>query len=315
MALDHVILVKVASVSVVSWLLGLSETSALAALSQVWQDGVPLRTYRQAPNTSSRKGWAAGDACMRAVHLALLTQSGQAGSPTVLTTPKWGFYSALFGGKEFLLSRPYSSHIMETLFFKLIPAEGHGISAIEAALQITEHMKQSNLSAERDIAAIIIRTQKPGFTIINKTGTLHNAADRDHCLQYMVAVALLKQAVIETSDYDDDSPWSSNPQVDALRSKMTVTEDPEFTRGYYDPKIRSGANGITVQFNNGAVLQAVVEYPIGHPSKSETLEQVRNKFRKNLGLKFSTKRVAEMELAVEKDELQIDQFMDLFVIS
>ena len=183
--LDHTILVKIASTASVSWLLGLSEHQTLAALSQDFQDGHPLRTYRQAPNAEPRKGWAAGDACMRAVQRALLMRDGQPGAPTVLTAPRWGFYETLFRGREFLLKREYSSWVMETVAFKPIPAEGHAISAVEAALQLVDVMRRKNISAELDVERVRIRTQKPAYTIVNKSGPLRNAADRDHCLQFI----------------------------------------------------------------------------------------------------------------------------------
>ena len=200
--LDHTIL---ASTAVVSWLMGLSEAQTHAALSQVFQDGNPLRTFRQAPNAGPRKGWAAGDACMRAVQLVLLTRDGQLGAPTVLTNPKWGFYNTLFKGKRLELQRPYSSWVIEGVGFKLIPAEGHAISAVEAALKVVEIMSARNLSVRHDVESIKIRTQGPAYTIINRPGFLRNAADRDHCLQYVMAVVLLKGSVISTLDYVDDS--------------------------------------------------------------------------------------------------------------
>ncbi|MCJ1373412.1 hypothetical protein MMC20_004640 [Loxospora ochrophaea] len=311
--LDHVVLVKVASAAVVSWLVGLSEAEALAALSQAWQDGHPIRTYRQAPNTSPRKGWAAGDACMRAVFLVLLTKKGQPGAPTVLTAPKWGFYASMFRGKEFQLEKDYGSHIMETLFFKLIPAEGHGISAVEAAVTLAHKMKASSTAVE-DIKAIRIRTQRPGNTIINKVGPLHNPADRDHCIQYMVAVALLKGDFIETSDYNDDSPWVKERQVDQLREKTTVTEDPNFSRDYFDPKVRSGANGVELEFQNGSTLEEVVEYPIGHPNKEETISLVRKKYRLNLARKLTHATIELIEKNVDDTSMPVNQFMDLFTL-
>ena len=232
--LDHTILVKVASTAVVSWLMGLSEAQTHAALSQVFQDGHPLRTFRQGPNAGPRKGWVAGDACMGAVQLVLLMRDVQPGAPTVLTNPKWGFYNTLFKGKRLELRGPYSSWVIEGVGFKLIPAEGHAISAVEAALKVVEIMSARNLSVRHDIESIKIRTQGPAYTIINKPGILRNAADRDHYLQYVVAVVLLKGSVISTLDYMDDSPWATDPQVDQLRAKMEVIKDSQFTEDYYD---------------------------------------------------------------------------------
>ncbi|KAI4217986.1 MAG: hypothetical protein L6R36_009181 [Xanthoria steineri] len=312
--LDHTILVKVASTAVVSWLMGLSETQALAAVSQAFQDGHPLRTFRQAPNTGPRKGWAAGDACMRAVQMALLTSKGQPGAPTVLTDPKWGFYRRLFQGKKFELRRPYSDRVVQEVGFKLVPAEGHGISAVEAALRIVQMLKAKGLNAENDVARLLIRTQGPAYTIINKTGPLKNAADRDHCLQYMIAVVLLKCAVIETVDYMDDSPWAFDPRVDRLRAKMEVVNDTVFTSDYYDGNKRSCSNAIQVFLDNGdAMDDVVVEYPIGHPDRAETFEHLQKKTRRNLELAFDDERVDKIFEAVGKDDLPVQDFVDLFV--
>lgn len=311
--LDHTILVKVASTALVSWLLGLSETQTLAALSQAFQDGHPLRTYRQAPNAGPRKGWAAGDACMRAVQMALLTRMGQPGAPTVLTASRWGFYTTLFGGKEFVLQREYASWVMETVFFKLIPAEGHGISAVEAALQLVEMMAERGLNPEHDIETIRIRTQRPAYTIINKSGPLRNAADRDHCLQYIVAVVLLKGEVIDTRDYMDSSPWASDERVDQLRTKMEIVEDEQFTRDYKDLKKRSCSNGLTILLNNGEELgEVLVEFPIGHPRRDDTLQQVRLKFRRNMRFAFEESEIDRIMRAVENDDMLVHEFVDLF---
>ncbi|KAE8353810.1 hypothetical protein BDV28DRAFT_99995 [Aspergillus coremiiformis] len=325
--LDHVILVKVASTAVVAWLLGLPEPAALAAVSHAWIDGHPLRTYRQAPNAGPRKGWAAGDACMRAVHLALLSKragqmdpstsswSGGAavGVPSAISAPRWGFGDTLYGGKEITQAYSYGSRVMETLLFKLIPAEGHGISAVEAAMQVAATLKGRQLVAERDIHAIRIRTQKPAVIIIDKTGPLQNNADRDHSLQYMVAVTLLKGSVVETADYLDDSPWASDPRVHALREKITVIEDAGFTADYYNPDIRSVANAIAVELTDGEVLdEVVVEFPVGHHKRAETLDGVIEKFRRNMGLMFDAGEVERIIDAVQQDGIPVDDFMTLF---
>ena len=310
--LDHTILVKIASTAVVSWLLGLTQSQTLAALSQAFQDGHPLRTFRQAPNAGPRKGWAAGDACMRAVQMALLTQRGQPGAPTVLTTPRWGFYSTLFDGNEFALRREYTSWVMENVFFKLIPAEGHGISAVEAALSLVRMMAAKGFSAEHDIQRIRVRTQAPAYAIINKSGPLRNSADRDHCLQFIIAVILLKGAVIETQDYLDDSPWATDERINALRSKIDVVEDKQFTADYSNPKKRSCSNALTIVLQDGAELDEVlVEFPIGHPSRPDTLQQVRSKFEKNLALSFEKNRVEEIIRMVEIENTPVHALMDL----
>lgn len=317
-----------ASTAVVVWLLGLPESAALAAVSHAWIDGHPLRTYRQAPNVGPRKGWAAGDACMRAVHLALITKragkidpsrsswSGGAavGVPSAISIPRWGFSDVLYGGEKITQAYSYGSRVMETVLFKLITAEGHGISAVEAAVKVSAMLKARQLVPERDICAIKIRTQKPAVIIIDKTGPLRNSADRDHSLQYMVAVTLLKGSVVETADYLDDSPWANDSRVHALREKMTVTEDAGFTADYYNPDIRSVANAIAVELTDGEVLdEVVVEFPIGHHKRTETLGAVMEKFRLNMGLMFNPEEVDRIIQSIQNDEMPVDEFMAQFV--
>ncbi|KAF2197444.1 2-methylcitrate dehydratase [Delitschia confertaspora ATCC 74209] len=311
--LDHTILVKVASTAVIAHLMDLTEDQALSALSHAWQDGHPLRTFRQAPNAGPRKGWAAGDACTRAVHLCLMAKAGQPGAPSVLTTPRWGFYDALFGGEEFMLPRPYGSFVMEYGFFKLVAAEGHGISAIQAAVELAKKLQEAGEKVS-DIEKVTIRTQKAGKTIIDKTGPLRNPADRDHCMQYMVAVTLLKGEFIEGEDYADDSPWASDARVDELREKMVVIEDEQFTKDYHDQKVRSGANAIKIELKTGSeVPEVVVEFPIGHPKHPETLGLVKEKFRVNMQKGgFESATVEKMIEMVEKDDLPIHKFINLF---
>ncbi len=290
--LDHTILVKVASTTVVSWMLGLTSEQALSALSHAWMDGHPLRSYRQSPNAGPRKGWAAGDACMRAVHLALLAGAGQPGAPTVLTQPKWGFYDALFGGQCFQLPRLYDTWVMENIIFKVNTAEGHGMTGVEVALLISQEMLRRNLSPEQDIAHIQVRTQAAGMTIINKQGPLHNAADRDHCMRYMIAVVLLKGAMIDTNDYQDDSEWAGSTAVEHLRAKIDMVEDPGFTADYHDPAKRKVANGLLVTMRDGTKLpEVVIDYPLGHPKREDTVGAVKEKAWHNLGLRFSQKQV------------------------
>ncbi|TFK34079.1 putative 2-methylcitrate dehydratase [Crucibulum laeve] len=275
--IDHVILVKIAATAVLSKLVGLTRDQADDAVSQAFADGQPLRVYRQSPNTSPRKGWAGGDACMRAVHLVLMTKSGQPGYPTVLTAKPWGFYDVCFGGKEFSLPVPFGSMVIENYFIKLVPAEGHGIAGLEAAVTLSKTLK-GRLDKVRSIK---IRTQEAAMTIINKTGPLHNPADRDHCMQYMVAVALLKEDWLVPQDYENDSPWASDPRVDVLRNKMTMEEDPQMTKDYHNPKVRKGASGLTATMEDGEVLEEVlVERPLGHPWRPETFVAVKEKFCK-----------------------------------
>ena len=312
---DHTILVKVASTAVACWLLGLSEPSTLAALSHAFQDGAALRTFRQAPNAGPRKGWAAGDACMRAVQLAFLAQKGQPGAPTVLTDPKWGFCERVMGGKELLLGRPYDSRVIENVGFKLIPAEGHAISAVETAVQVARMIQEMKRVVEHDVQSVQIRTQKPAFTIINKTDPLRNAADRDHCLQYMVAVTMLKGSAVSVEDYMDESPWARNPAVDELRAKMEVLEDVKMTKDYYDLAKRSVTNAIKAFLEGGEELDEVmVECPAGHPDRVDTMELVGQKFKRLAKLTFSDDRVDEILEAVEKEDMPIHEFVDLFVV-
>jgi 2-methylcitrate dehydratase len=316
--LDHVILVKVASTAVVSWLLNLSREAAKAAVSHAWLDGHPLRIYRQAPNTGPRKGWAAGDACMRAVHLAMLAKAGQPGVNAVLTTPRWGFYDVLFDGKPFDLPQEFGSWVMENVLFKVNTAEGHGLTGIEAALIIAQRFKDFGLAPDKDIASIRVRTQESAMKIINKNGPLHNPADRDHCLKYMIAVVLLKGTQIDTDDYQNGSPWATDPRVELLRQKISLVEDPQFTVDYHTLDKRSISNGLSVQLVDGTQLEeVVVEFPQGHVRRAETPSEVRAKARRNLGLKLSPERVDEILSAVDSAQFlafPVDKFTELFVV-
>ena len=318
--LDHTILVKVASTAVVSWLLGLSESQTLDALSQAWMDGAPLRAFRQSPNTGPRKGWAAGDACMRAVHLALLTKRKQPGAPTVLTNRDWGFYATFFKGKEFELPRPFDSWVIESVFFKINTVEGHGASGVEAATEIGNQLRARNLSADRDVAHIRVRTQQAAMIIINKQGPLYNSADRDHCMQYMIAVVLLKGSMIEAADYQDTSPWARSASVEALRKKIELVEEPQFTKDYHNNKKRSASSALKVTLTDQTELDEVlVEYPVGHPWRDDTLGLVQAKFEKNVKMWFGdgAKGTAILRLATMHDQwfrkMSVCHFVDTFV--
>nr|ASK38715.1 2-methylcitrate dehydratase [Paecilomyces divaricatus] len=313
--LDHVVLVKLASTAVVAWLLGLSETQTMAAISQVWMDGHPLRVYRSGSNTIPRKGWAAGDACMKATHLALLTRAGQPGSPTPLTMPRWGFYATSFGNKTFDLPQPYGSWVMENIIFKVMPVEGHALSSVEAALRHRAAMQARGMKhPEKDIDCIEIRTNAAADMIINKRGPLSNAADRDHCLQYIVSLAFLKGAMPEVRDYQDDSVWSSSRAITALREKIQIQPDEQLTRDYLDLDVKSLASGMTVRLIDGTVLDEIlVHFPVGHSKHPQTFTTVREKVRRNLSLMFSTEEISRMEAAVEEESLGISGFVDLFV--
>ncbi len=312
--LDHVVLVKVASTAVVANLLGCSYDEIVNALSLAWVDGQSLRTYRHAPNTGSRKSWAAGDATSRAVRLALMAKKGEMGYPSVLTAKTWGFYDVLFRGKEFKFQRPYGSYVMENVLFKIsFPAEFHAQTAVECAMALHPQVKDRL----DDIAKITIRTHESAIRIIDKKGPLSNPADRDHCIQYMVAVPLV-HGRLTAQDYEDTV--AADPRIDALRAKMVCVEDKGFSRDYLDPEKRSIANAITVQFKNGKKTgEVVVEYPIGHRRRrKEGIPLLEAKFRTNLARRFPAKQQqAILELCQDQKRLDatpVNEFVDLFVI-
>nr|QTE76007.1 ScyR7 [Scytalidium album] len=313
--LDHVILVKLASTAVVAWLLGLTEHQCQAAISHVWMDGHPLRVYRSGVNTIPRKGWAAGDACMKAVHLNLLTRAGQPGSPTVLTMPRWGFYATSFGNKQFEFPKQYGTWVIEHIFFKVMPVEGHGVSSVEAALIHSATLRARGLDAADHIARVEIRTNSAADMIINKKGILNNAADRDHCMQYIVALAFLKGSIPEAHDFQNSSPWATNPSLALLREKIDIRPDEQLTRGYLDLEKRSLAAGMTVHLTNGGVLDEVlVEFPIGHVQSSKTLGTVEQKYTRNMRLMFSEAEIVGARKAVEENgDMEISDFIDMFV--
>jgi 2-methylcitrate dehydratase len=312
--LDHVVLVKVASTAVVSKLLGATREELINALSQAWVDGQALRTYRHAPNTGSRKSWAAGDATSRAVRLALITMKGEMGYPSVLSAKTWGFYDVSFKGNQFKFQRPYGSYVMEHVLFKIsFPAEFHAQTAVECA------MKLHPLIRDRldQIQKIVIRTHESAIRIIDKKGPLDNPADRDHCIQYMVAVPLI-YGRLTARDYEDDI--ARDPRIDALRDKIECVEDKQFTRDYLDPDKRSIANGITVHFKDGTKTdELVVEYPIGHRRRrQEGIPVLEAKFKTNLARRFPPKQAgAILEVCQDQKRLEttpVNEFVDLFVI-
>jgi 2-methylcitrate dehydratase len=312
--LDHVVLVKVASTAVVGALLGLARDEIIDALSLAWIDGQSLRTYRHAPNTGSRKSWAAGDATARAVRLALMVAKGEMGYPSALTAKTWGFYDVLFKGKPFSLPRPYGSYVMENVLFKIsYPAEFHAQTAVECAMAVHPQVKD-RLDA---IRRITIRTHESAIRIIDKKGPLANPADRDHCIQYMVAVPMIFGR-LTAADYEDDV--AADPRIDALRAKMACVEDPAFSRDYLDPDKRSIANAITVEFEDGTKLkEIVVEYPIGHRRRrQEGIPLLVEKFKTNLARRFPPKQQrAILDRALDAERLAatpVHEFVDLFVI-
>jgi 2-methylcitrate dehydratase len=315
--LDHVVLVKVASTAVVANLLGCSYDQVVNAVSQAWLDGQALRTYRHAPNTGSRKSWAAGDATARAVRLALISKTGEMGYPSALTAKTWGFYDVLFKGKEFKFQRKFGSYVMEHVLFKIsYPAEFHAQTAVECAMAIFQQMKSAGKTAE-DIKKIRIRTHEAAIRIIDKKGPLANPADRDHCIQYMVAVPLLFGR-LTAADYED--VVARDPRIDSLRKKITCVEDKRFTRDYHDPRKRSIANALTVEFTDGTKLkEVVVEYPIGHKRRrSEGMPILVEKFKTNLARRFPAKQQRTiLDVCMDPGGLEsmpVNQFVDLFVI-
>ena len=315
--LDHVVLVKVASTAVTARLLGLNRDQIIDAVSLAWVDGQSLRTYRHAPNTGSRKSWAAGDACSRAVNLALMVQRGEMGYPSVLTAKKWGFYDSLFRGNEFQIERPYGSYIMENVLFKIsFPAEFHAQTAVEAAMTLHNKLNEMGKTAA-DIKKVSIRTQEACVQIIDKSGPLHNPADRDHCIQYMVAVPLIHGRLV-AEDYEDSV--AKDPRIDELRAKITCVEEKQFTRDYHDPEKRSIANGLTVELNDGTVLpEVLVEYPIGHKRRRDEGRPVLlAKFDRHVKPHFSAERVNAIHEASQGDlatleNMDVDQYVDLYV--
>lgn len=315
--LDHVLLVKVASTAVVAEMMGLSREEILNAVSLAWVDGQALRTYRHAPNTGSRKSWAAGDATSRAVRLALIAKTGEMGYPSVLTAKTWGFYDVSFKGQAFKFQRPYESYVMENVLFKIsFPAEFHAQTAVEAAMGLHGKLSQIGKSVG-DIRKITIRTHEACIRIIDKKGPLNNPADRDHCIQYMVAVALIFGR-LTASDYEDNI--AADTRIDTLRDKIVCIEDTSYTRDYHDPMKRSIANALTVEFNDGTTLDEVaMEYPIGHARRrKEGIPLLVEKFKINLARQFPTKQQQAI-LAVSLDQaalegMPVNEYVDMYVI-
>jgi 2-methylcitrate dehydratase len=314
--LDHVVLVKVASTAVVAQMLGLNRGQVLDALSLAWVDGQSLRTYRHAPNTGSRKSWAAGDATSRAVRLALMVRAGEMGYPSVLTAKSWGFYDVLFRGRPFAFQRPYGSYVMENVLFKIsYPAEFHAQTAVEAAMTLRAKLLAAGRSAE-DIVSIQLRTHEACLRIIDKKGPLNNPADRDHCVQYMVAVPLIF-GHLTASDYEDS--FAADPRIDALREKIDCSEEPAYTADYHDPEKRSIANSLTLSLTDGSTLTETVEYPLGHRRRrSEGIPLLEEKFRTNLGRRFAPQRQqAILEASLNQQPLErmpVHQYVDLYAL-
>ncbi|PQV45505.1 bifunctional 2-methylcitrate dehydratase/aconitate hydratase [Paraburkholderia sp. BL21I4N1] len=315
--LDHVLLVKLASTAVVGQLLGLSRDELINAVSLALVDGQALRTYRHAPNTGSRKSWAAGDATSRAVRLALIARTGEMGYPSVLTAPTWGFYDVLFKGNAFKFQRPYASYVMENVLFKIsFPAEFHAQTAVEAAMTLHAQLVAHGKRIE-DISRITIRTHEAALRIIDKKGPLNNPADRDHCIQYMIAVPLI-HGRLTAADYEDSI--AQDARIDVLRAKMACVEDAQFTKDYHDPEKRSIANALTIEFNDGSSFdEVVVEYPIGHKRRREDgIPLLVEKFKTNLARRFPVRQqLAILDVSLDQARLEampVNEYVDLYVI-
>jgi|UniRef100_UPI00404B844C 2-methylcitrate dehydratase len=312
--LDHVILVKVASTAVVSQMMGLTREQALNAVSLAWVDGQALRTYRHFPNAGSRKSWAAGDATSRAVRLALMARVGEMGYPSALTAKIWGFYDSLFRGNHLKFQRSYGSYVMENILFKIsYPAEFHSQTAVEAAMTLYGQMREAGKS-EADITKVTIRTHEACIRIIDKKGPLGNPADRDHCIQYMVAVPLIFGR-LTARDYEEEI--AADPRIDRLRDKITCVEDSAFSLDYHDSSKRSIANAITITFTDGTVLgEEVVEYPIGHARRrTEGIPLLLEKFKINLARIYPEEQQKEiLDLCLNQSKLEetpVEYFMSL----
>lgn len=311
LGLDHVVLVKVASTAVITKMFGGDHEKICNALSLAWVDGQSLRTYRHAPNTGSRKSWAAGDATSRAVRLALIAMSGEMGYPSVLSAPIWGFYDTTFHGKNFKFQRSYGTYVMENILFKIsFPAEFHAQTAVECAFALHDQVKNRLDNIEK----IVIKTQESALRIIDKKGPLHNPADRDHCLQYMIAIGLI-YGELKAAHYENDI--AKDPRIDQLRKKMNVIEDPRFTKEYLDPNKRSIGNAIQIFFKEDSSTQEVsVDYPIGHRRRrDEGVPLLMEKFNDSVNSHFvknqAEKIIALCNDAKKLDAMAIDKFMEL----
>ena len=311
--LDHVLLVRVATTAVVTRMLGGDRDTVINAVSHAWIDGGALRTYRHAPNTGSRKSWAAGDATSRGVRLALIAMTGEMGYPSALTAETWGYYDVLFKGKGFEFPQGYGSYVMENILFKIsYPAEFHAQTAVEAAMTLHPLVKDRL----DDIEKIVIETQEPGVRIIDKTGPLDNPADRDHCIQYMAAVPMIF-GHLTAADYEDTV--ASDPRIDELRRKMEVKENTDFTKDYFDPEKRYIGNAIQVFFRDGDNTDRVaVDYPIGHRQRrDEGIPVLQQKFVSSVSPRLQQGQWKELdELCANRDKLAataVDDFLALLV--
>ena len=312
--LDHVLFVKIASTAVVTKMLGGGREEIINALSNAWIDNASLRTYRHAPNTGSRKSWAAGDATSRAVALAMMALKGEMGYPTALSAPGWGFQDVLFKKQELQIARPLDSYVMENILFKVsYPAEFHAQTAAECAVKLHPQVKDRLDEIDR----ITITTHESAIRIIDKEGPLHNPADRDHCLQYITAIGLLK-GDITAEDYEDET--ASDPRVDQLREKMVVVENKQYSKDYLAPNKRSIANAVQVHFKDGTTTEKVeMEYPLGHRfRREEAIPQVLEKFSANISTHYPQKQQRKIkEVCYDQEKLanmHVNEFVDLFLM-
>jgi 2-methylcitrate dehydratase len=311
--LDHVLLVRVASTAVATHLLGGTREQIVDAVSNAWLDGGALRTYRHAPNTGPRKSWAAGDATSRGTRHALMAVAGEPGYPSALTAPVWGFEAALMRGNPIRLARPLECYVMENVLFKIAyPAEFHAQTAVEAALAL-----HADVAGRLDeIDSITIETQEAACRIIDKTGPLANPADRDHCLQYMVAVALI-HGTLTAEHYEDEA--AADPRIDALRERMTVVENERFTADYFDPEKRAIGNAVQIRFADGtASARIAVDYPLGHRKRrAEGIPLLIEKFRRNVRTRVDDATAGGLEAVLmdagRLDEMPVDEFMAMWV--
>jgi len=311
--LDHVLLVRVATTAVVTRMLGGDRDTVLNAVSNAWIDGCSLRTYRHAPNMGSRKSWAAGDATSRAVRLALIAMTGEMGYPSALTAPTWGYYDVLFKGNEFKFQRPYGSYVMENVLFKIsFPAEFHSQTAVEAGMTLHPEVKDRIDEIEK----VLIETQEAGVRAIDKTGPLDNPADRDHCIQYMVAVPLIFGR-LTAADYEDSI--ASDPRIDELREKTEVRENERYTKDYFDPELRYIGNSVQVFFKDGTSTDCIaVDFPIGHRvRREEGIPVLKQKFVDSVSPKLAANQWDELNaLCTDPNKLAataVDDFMALLV--
>ena len=313
--LDHVLLVRVASTAVATHMLGGTRDQIIDALSQAWADGSSLRAYRHAPNAGSRKSWAAGDATSRAVRLAMMTMAGEMGMPSVLSTPEWGFYDVSFKGREFSFSKSYGSYVMENILFKIsFPAEFHAQTAVECAVLLYPEIKEKLNEIER----IEVTTHESALRIIDKTGALDNPADRDHCMQYMLAVAMIKGDLV--AEFYEDTFHQQNPLIDELRNKMVLSEDKRYSKDYLADDKRSIANALQIFFKDGSHTKKVeVEYPIGHRHRrKEGIPLLERKFFNSLKSTYSKEQSNKIySLCLDKDKINkipVNEFMDMFFL-